>query len=149
MKNNPVLRESIAVFFSQGEGFQVYFYLLVILAPVQFLALYLPSLDVQAWSGSAGLFKITAVTALVLIVYFALRVANQEFSPWRFKALRRWVSEDGVSIATIGQRSGCFFRCMSPSRCFCARSFSSGPAPSRARRAPALPARFCFFCSML
>src|ERR1700675_4280361 len=72
MKNIPVLRESIAVFFSQGEGFQVYFYLLVILAPVQFLALYLPSLDVQAWSGSAGLFKITAVTTLVLIVYFAL-----------------------------------------------------------------------------
>ena len=103
MTNNPVLRESVAVFYSQGEGFQVYFYLLIILAPVQFLALYLPSLDVQAWSGSAGLFKITAVTALLLIVYFALRVANQEFSPWRFKILRRWVREDGVSLATIGQ----------------------------------------------
>ena len=65
MTNNPVLRESVAVFYTQGEGFQVYFYLLIILAPVQLLALYLPSLDAQAWSGSAGLFKITAVTALL------------------------------------------------------------------------------------
>ncbi len=108
MKNNPVLRESVAVFFAEGRGFQVYFYLLVILGPVQFFALYLPSLDAQAWSGSAGLFKVTAVTALLLIVYFALRVANQEFSPWRFKALRRWVIEDSISLATIGQAQRLF-----------------------------------------
>lgn len=106
MKNNPLLREGLGVFFAEGQGFQVYFYLLVTLAPIHFLSLYLPSLDVHAWSGSAGLFKVTAATALLLIVYFALRVANQEFAPWRFKAVRRWVNEEGLSIVTIarGQR---------------------------------------------
>lgn len=103
MKNNPVLRESVAVFFVEGQGFQVYFYLLTILAPIHFLALYLPSLDVQAWSGSAGLFKITAVLTLLLVAYFALRVANQEFAPWRFKALRLWRTEEKLELATIGR----------------------------------------------
>jgi len=103
MRDNPVLRESVAVFFVEGQGFQVYFYLLVILAPIHFLALYLPSLDVQAWTGSAGLFKVTSVTMLLLIVYFSLRVANQEFSPWRFKPLRRWVMDEGLPIITISR----------------------------------------------
>ncbi|MET0502371.1 MAG: hypothetical protein ABW172_12685, partial [Candidatus Binatia bacterium] len=103
MKDNPVLRESLAVFFGEGHGFAVYFYLLIILAPVEFLSLYLPSLDAQMWSGSASLFKVSAVTALLLMVYFALRVANQEFAPWRFKATKRWLREDGLAIATVGQ----------------------------------------------
>jgi len=103
MKDNPVLRESLAVFFGEGHGFAVYFYLLIIIAPVEFLSLYLPSLDAQMWSGSASLFKVSAVTALLLMVYFALRVANQEFAPWRFKGTKRWVREDGLTIATVGQ----------------------------------------------
>ncbi|MBM4262216.1 MAG: hypothetical protein FJ145_12395 [Deltaproteobacteria bacterium] len=103
MRNNPVLRESLAVFFVEGQGFQVYFYLLVILAPIHFLSLYLPSLDVQAWTGSAGLFKITSVTTLLLVAYFALRVANQEFAPWRFKALRHWVMNEQLAPMTIGR----------------------------------------------
>ena len=45
-------------FFLEGHGFAVYFYLLIILAPVVFLSLYLPSLDTQMWSGSANLFKV-------------------------------------------------------------------------------------------
>ena len=103
MKSNPVLRESIAIFFTEGHGFAVYFYILVILAPVEFLSLYLPSLDAQMWSGSASLFKVTAVTTLLLTVYFALRVANQEFASWRFQTLKRWNRENGQPIAAIAQ----------------------------------------------
>ena len=79
---NPVLRESLEVFFAEGHGLPVYFYLLIILAPVEFLALYLPSLDAQMWSGSGNLFKVCSSTAVLLIVYFALRVANQDAISW-------------------------------------------------------------------
>src|SRR5918993_4697048 len=103
MKSNPVLRESIDIFFTEGHGFSVYFYILVILAPIEFLSLYLPSLDTQMWSGSASLFKVTAVTTLLLTIYFALRVANQEFASWRFQTLKRWRHENGQSIAAIAQ----------------------------------------------
>ena len=75
MIRNPIWRESIVIFFAEGHGFQVYFYLLIILAPVEFFSLYIPSLDAQMWSGSASLFKVCAVTALLLVVYFAMRVA--------------------------------------------------------------------------
>jgi hypothetical protein len=103
MKDNPVLHEGLDVFFGEGHGFAVYFYLLIILAPVEFFALYLPSLDAQMWSGSANLFKVCAVTTLLLTVYLALRVANQEFAPWRFKPVKRWVRENGLAISTVGQ----------------------------------------------
>jgi hypothetical protein len=103
MRHNPVLSESVEVFFGEGHGFAVYFYLLVILVPVEFLSLYIPSLDTQMWSGSASLFKVCAVTALMLIVYFALRVANQEFAPWRFKPLKHWIHEQGHSTQAIGR----------------------------------------------
>ena len=102
MKTNPVWRESLDVFFGEGQGFGVYFYLLIILAPVEFFSLYLPSLDAQMWSGSASLFKVCAVTGLLLIVYFALRVANQEFAPWRFQPIRRWIREQGQSVYVVG-----------------------------------------------
>ncbi len=102
MKNNPVLRESLDIFFNEGHGFAVYFYLLIILAPVEFFSIYLPSLDAQMWSGSANLFKVCAVTALLLTVYLALRVANQEFAPWRFKPVKRWVGENGLAISVVG-----------------------------------------------
>jgi len=106
MRDNPVWRESLDVYFSEGHGFAVYFYMLIILAPVEFLALYVPSLDTQQWSGSASLFRVSAVTTLLLMVYFALRVANQEFAPWRFKPLKHWLRDQGqptgsVSIAQI------------------------------------------------
>ena len=70
MSENPVWRESMEIYFAEGHGFAVYFYLLIILAPVEFLSLYIPSLDAQMWSGSASLFKVTAVTTLVLVIYF-------------------------------------------------------------------------------
>jgi hypothetical protein len=103
MRNNPLLRESVEIFFLEGHGFAVYFYLLIILAPVAFLSLYLPSLDTQMWSGSANLFKVCAVTTLLLTVYLALRVANQEFAPWRFKPIKRWMREDGLGVSTVSQ----------------------------------------------
>jgi hypothetical protein len=102
MTDNPILRESLDVFFDEGHGFAVYFYLLIILAPVEFFSLYLPSLDAQMWSGSANLFKVCAVTALLLTVYLALRVANQEFAPWRFKPVKRWIRENGMAAAVVG-----------------------------------------------
>jgi hypothetical protein len=42
MIRNPIWRESIVIFFAEGHGFQVYFYLLIILAPVEFFSLYIP-----------------------------------------------------------------------------------------------------------
>jgi hypothetical protein len=100
---NPVLRESLEVFFGEGHGLPVYFYLLIILAPVEFLALYLPSLDAQMWSGSGNLFKVCSTTALLLIVYFALRVANQEYAPWRFQPLRHWLRDRAQPTGVVAQ----------------------------------------------
>ncbi len=103
MTRNPIWRESVAIYFDEGHGFQVYFYLLIILAPVEFFSLYIPSLDAQMWSGSASLFKVCAVTAQFLLIYFSLRVANQEFAPWRFKSLRSWIRDEGQSVEAIGR----------------------------------------------
>lgn len=103
MNTNPVWRESLDVFFGEGQCFAAYFYLLIILAPIEFFSLYLPSLDAQMWSGSASLFKVCAVTALLLIAYFALRVANQEFAPWRFQPIKRWTREQGQSVYSVAK----------------------------------------------
>ena len=103
MRTNPVWRESLDVFFGEAEGFGAYFYPIIILAPVEFFSLYLPSLDAQMWSGSASLFKVCAVTALLLIAYFALRVANQEFAPWRFRSIKTWTREQGQSLSSIAK----------------------------------------------
>ncbi len=103
MKNNPVWSESIEVFFVEGHGFAIYFYLLIILAPVEFLSLYLPSLDAQMWSGSSSLFRVSSVTALLLTTYFSLRVANQEFAPWRFQPIRRWIHDHTLSTVSIAR----------------------------------------------
>jgi hypothetical protein len=102
MTTNPVFCEGIQVHFIEGHGFVAYFYVLVILAPVEFLALFIPSLDAQMWTGSANLFKVTSVTALLLMVYFALRIANQEFSPWRFVPLKRWLREQAMPVGSVG-----------------------------------------------
>ncbi|HEX9786948.1 MAG TPA: hypothetical protein VGB09_02935 [Candidatus Binatia bacterium] len=101
MKDNPVWRESLEIYFDEGHGFAVYFYMMVILAPVEFLSMYVPSLDAQMWSGSASLFKVSSITALLLMVYFALRVANQEFAPWRFKPLKHWLRDQAQPVAAV------------------------------------------------
>lgn len=103
MIENPVWRETYDIYFREGHGFAVYFYMLIILAPVEFLALFVPSLDVQQWSGAASLFKVTAITALMLMVYFSLRVANQEFVPWRFKPLKYWLVQAGQPPSAVSR----------------------------------------------
>jgi hypothetical protein len=45
---------------------------------------------------------------LLLIVYFALRVGNQEFAARRFKSLKHWVRERGQSAVTISRAQTCF-----------------------------------------
>ena len=100
---NPVLRENLKVFFDEGHALTVYFYLLIILAPVEFGALYSQSLGEQMWRGSGLLFKVCASTALLLIVYFALRVANQEYAQARFKPLEQWLRDGGHAAAVVAR----------------------------------------------
>lgn len=88
---NPVLRENLEILFDEGHVLTIYFYLLVFLAPVAFGALYTMSLGEQMWRGSANLLKVCASAALVLIFYFAFRLANQEYEPRRFKPLGDWL----------------------------------------------------------
>jgi hypothetical protein len=102
MKDNPVLRESVEVFYNEGYGLPAYLYILLILAPVEFLSLAIPALDVQMWTGSANLFKVCSITALLLLVYFAMRVANQEFAPWRFQPLKHWLREKQLPAGSVG-----------------------------------------------
>lgn len=96
MKINPVLEEGVRVYLIEGHGFTAYFYLLATLAGVEFMTLFFPSLDTEAWRGSANLFKVCSATALVLAVYWLLRLVNQEFVPWRFAPLKQWLQEQEV-----------------------------------------------------
>lgn len=107
MRHNPVFREGVEIYLLEGHGAAVYFYLLMILAPIEFLTLFLPSLDPQAWMGAANLFKVSAVVAMLLMVYFGLRIANREFVAWRFLPLKHWVDERGIRIShvAVGQLS--------------------------------------------
>ena len=100
---NPVLRENLDVFFVEEHGFPVYFYLLFILALVEFLALYMATLGAQMWSGPGDLFKICSSTAVLLIVYFALRAANREYAPGRFKPLEHWLRDGGQSAGVVAE----------------------------------------------
>lgn len=103
MKLGPVFREGIEIQIVEGHGFAAYFYLMILLAPVVFLALFLPSLDADVWIGPAQLFKVSSSAALLLIVYFGLRVANQEFAPWRFLPLKRWLRDEKQTAAEIAR----------------------------------------------
>lgn len=101
MSRNPVFREGIQIYLIEGHGFSAYCYTLLLLAPLEFLALFLPVLDPQTWIGPANLFKLTSVVTLVLVVYFCLRIANQEFVPWRFLPLKRRLQQEGVAVPDI------------------------------------------------
>jgi hypothetical protein len=103
MRDNPVFQEAFEIFYNEGHGLPVYLYILVILAPVEFLSLAIPALDVQMWTGSANLFKVCSITALLLVVYFAMRVANQEFAPWRYQPMKRWLREQNMPAAAVGR----------------------------------------------
>ena len=101
MRTNPLFQEGIQVYLVEGHGFVAYFYLLLFLASLEFLTLFLPSLDPQAWMGPANLFKVSSVAALMLVIYFTLRIANQEFVPWRFVSLKRWLHQEGLTIFEV------------------------------------------------
>jgi hypothetical protein len=104
---NPVLRENLEVLFGERHVLTVYYYLLVVLAPVEFGAFYTQSLGEQMWRGPGNLFKVCTSAALVLIVYFALRVANQEYAPGRFKPLGHWLT-DGSQVGVVARGRAAF-----------------------------------------
>ncbi len=99
--DNPLFLEGVHIYLGEGQGFMVYFFYLVILALLQFLALVLPVGDPQFWLGPAYLFKFSSVAALLLMVYFGLRLANQEFVPWRFQPLKHWFREEEVQASKM------------------------------------------------
>ncbi len=99
MRTNPVFEEGVRLYLIEGESFAVYFFLLVILGLVQFSTLLLSSYDPEIWLGTAYLFKISAVSALILIIYFGLRIADQEFASWKFFPLKRWLGQERISLS--------------------------------------------------
>ncbi len=99
--SNPVFQEGFQVYFTEGRVFMVYFFYLSFLALLQCLVLFLPSGDPRIWMGPAYLFKITSVATLLLLIYFILRIANQEFASWRFQSLMRWFKEEKLDVSTV------------------------------------------------
>ena len=99
MRMNPVFQEGVRVYLIEGESFAAYFFLLIVLGLVEFSTLFLSSYDPEIWMGTAYLFKVSAVSALILIVYFGLRIANQEFVPWKFFPLKRWLRQEKISVS--------------------------------------------------
>jgi hypothetical protein len=103
MTLGPLFREGVEVNIAEGHGFAAYFYLLILLVPVAFLALFLPGLDAQLWIAPGAFFTTAVVAAMILITYFTLRVANQEFAPWRFVPLRRRLMEERVAVDAVAR----------------------------------------------
>src|SRR5205814_5787317 len=103
MNLGPLFREGVEVNIGEGHGFAAYFYLLILLVPVAFLALFLPGLDAQFWIAPGAFFTTAAVAAMILIAYFTLRVANQEFAPWRFVPLRRRLMEEHLPVGAAAR----------------------------------------------
>jgi len=99
--SNPVFQEGFHVYFTEGRVFMVYFFYLSFLALLQCLVLFLPTGDPRIWMGPAYLFKITSVATLPLLIYFILRIANQEFASWRFQSLMRWFKQEKLEVSSI------------------------------------------------
>ncbi|MFQ5682300.1 MAG: hypothetical protein ACE5HC_03415 [Candidatus Binatia bacterium] len=100
---NPVFREGIQLYLLEGHGMSAYFYVIIILAPLEFLAIFLPSLDPKTWMGPANLFKISSIAALALIVYFGLKIVTQEIVPWKFRPLKHWIHHGGVGLSKVAR----------------------------------------------
>ena len=103
MRLGALFREGVEAHIAEGHGFAAYFYLLILFAPAVFLALFLPALDAQLWIAPAAFFNLSAVAAMLLVAYFTLRVANQEFSPWRFVPLRRRLMEEKLALGEVAR----------------------------------------------
>lgn len=100
---NPVLRDSLDVLFGERQGLPAYFYLLATLALIEFLALCTPFLGAHTWSGAGNLVRIVSSIAVLLTIYFALRVANREYAPRRFKPLVYWLDERRQPIGVVAR----------------------------------------------
>ena len=98
-----MLREHLEVSFRDGHGLPPCFYLLGLLALVEFLLLTPPFLGTQMWSGAGHLLKVCASLAALLTAYFALRVANREYAPSRFKLLDYWMRERGYPAGVVAR----------------------------------------------
>jgi len=98
---NPVLREGLTVYWREGQAFVAYFFYLVILSSLEFVALILPAGDAKFWIGPAFLFKFSAVVALLLLVYFCLRLAGLEFGGWKFTSLKHWLQEEKIGVGKV------------------------------------------------
>jgi hypothetical protein len=107
VKTNPVLQEGLQIYWLEGHAFFPYAYVLAFLAPIEFLTLFLPAMDPQAWMGPANVFKASTIAALVLISFFILKLTNQEFVPWKFRTLRSWIVQEGVSRWSCAQAQMC------------------------------------------
>jgi hypothetical protein len=73
----------------------------MILALIQFLTLVLPTGDPRFWMGPAYLFKLSSVAALLLLVYFSLRITNQEFLTSRFQPTKLWFSQRKMNLTRV------------------------------------------------
>lgn len=100
-----IFAEGVRLYLVEGRALSAHAYLLFFLGLVQCLMLFFPSLELQGWTGAAQLFKVSAVAALVLLPYFTVRLANQEYESWRFVTLKSWFQERGLSLreVAIGQ----------------------------------------------
>jgi hypothetical protein len=101
MRPGAVFDEGVEIHIAEGHGFAAYFYLLILFVPIVFLALFLPALDAQVWIAPAAFFNVSSVAAMILIAFFTLRVANQEFAPWRFVPLRRRLVEEHIRAVEV------------------------------------------------
>ena len=100
---NAVLRENLEVLFDQGHALAAYGYLLILLAPVTFGTLYTQTLGEHMWRAPASLLQVCASAALVLSVYFACRVANQEYAAGRFKPLADWLRDGRRALGMVAR----------------------------------------------
>lgn len=101
MRSNPVFREGFEIYWLEHHALGPYFYLLSILAAIEFSTLLLPAFDPQIWTGAANLFKMASVSAMILVLYFGLKITNQEYVPWRFAPLRRRIREEGLAVGQV------------------------------------------------
>ena len=89
----------------------------------------------RQWSGSASLFKVSAVTALMLIGLFCFARRQSGIRAVAFQVAQTLVARSGPARRLGEPRARCVFcwRTLAFRCCFACR-FWSGPGPSRARR---------------
>lgn len=105
---NPVLREQLTICFGEKHALPAYLYPLGMLALVEFMLLTPTFLDAQMWSGAGSLFRLCAALALVLTLYYTLRMTNCAYAPSRFKPLQYWLRERGYPVGVVARGQTAF-----------------------------------------